>query len=631
MLNLLDSDFLVINERLATHYGIDGVKGEDFRRVPVRPEHRRGGIVGMAGPLTYLADGTRTLPVRRGAYLLDVLWNTPAALPPPNAGDLPVVKGKNLTVRQRLEQHRSVTFCASCHSKIDPLGLALENYDAIGAWRERQNGEGRKGGKGDPPIDPSGVMPPGRRSRPCPSSRACCWEKKRSSSRASRKNCWRTRSAGRSGRRIAGWWTRSSPQAAKDEYRLQATAAGHRGHAGVSEQMTTRNPLPLGLGRAFGVRRLTPLWVSSLKVCCRHGRGKRQTKAVSSHRTPKGPSPDCFGERVVRQPERSRNEYPPQTVGDGSADAAVRTGVAIALPWLEAMGMHATSYSKAGELAASEVPARAVFTCWGMGMNPFTATPEKTGLDYDLPVSLKPLEPFRKETTYFTGLHAVVGGHQSSHCFLTGVDPHKGKYGISCDQLIAESVGRQDALPAAGPELHPANGVWRRRRRHSVLDRNRTPVLPRRIDRRCCSTACSGPTARPRRPPARRTPPSKEASSIRCANEARRLEGRLGKADRARLEEYLASIREVEQQLAVDAHWLAQPKPKVDPGTTPRPGWAGSARCSTWRRWRCKPTARACSATWCAIRSTAVPSTIENGACPGTCTRSRTTPATRTS
>jgi hypothetical protein len=162
VVNLVDSDFAVINERLAKHYGIDGVTGEGFRRVPLKTEHHRGGILGMGGLLTYLADGSRTLPVRRGAYLLDVLWNTPAPLPPPNVGDLPVIKGKNLTVRQRLEQHRSVDFCASCHAKIDPLGLALENYDAVGAWRERQNGENRKGGKGDPAIDASGTMPDGR-------------------------------------------------------------------------------------------------------------------------------------------------------------------------------------------------------------------------------------------------------------------------------------------------------------------------------------------------------------------------------------------------------------------------------------------------------------------------------------
>ena len=109
------------------------------------------------------------------------------------------------------------------------------------------------------------------------------------------------------------------------------------------------------------------------------------------------------------------------------------TGAAIALPWLEAMGAYSTSYSKAGEPAAGEIPPRTVFTFWGMGMNPFTATPAQTGLDYVLPESVRPLEPLKRETTFFTGLHSVTGGHSSSHCFLTGVDPHKGKYGISCD------------------------------------------------------------------------------------------------------------------------------------------------------------------------------------------------------
>jgi hypothetical protein len=160
--NLLDSDFLVVNERLARHYGIEGVKGEEFRRVALKPENHRGGILGMAGLLTFLADGTRTQPVKRGAYVLDVLWNTPAPLPPPNVGDLPIEKRKNLTVRQRLEGHRSVATCASCHARIDPLGLALEHYDAVGAWRERQNGEGRKGDKNDPLIDVSGTMPDGK-------------------------------------------------------------------------------------------------------------------------------------------------------------------------------------------------------------------------------------------------------------------------------------------------------------------------------------------------------------------------------------------------------------------------------------------------------------------------------------
>jgi hypothetical protein len=163
IINFVDSDFVVIDKQLAIHYGIDGVKEVDgFKKVPIRPEHHRGGVLGMAGVLTYLSDGLRTLPVRRAAYVVDTLWNEPAKPPPPNAGDLPAVKGKNLTVRQRLEQHRNSASCASCHDHLDPYGIALENFDAIGKWRDRQNGEGFKGDAKSPPLDVSGVLPSGR-------------------------------------------------------------------------------------------------------------------------------------------------------------------------------------------------------------------------------------------------------------------------------------------------------------------------------------------------------------------------------------------------------------------------------------------------------------------------------------
>jgi hypothetical protein len=161
ILNFVDSDFLVIDGRLATHYGIGGVSGGTFRRVSIRPEQRRGGVLGMAGILTFLTDGLRTLPVRRGAYVLDTLWNAPPPPPPPNVGDLPPV-GKVKTVRERLELHRQSDSCASCHSKIDPFGIALENYDAIGAWRDRQNGERFNNDKNAPLLDVSGVLPGGR-------------------------------------------------------------------------------------------------------------------------------------------------------------------------------------------------------------------------------------------------------------------------------------------------------------------------------------------------------------------------------------------------------------------------------------------------------------------------------------
>ncbi len=158
----LDSDFLVINERLAKHYGINGVEGDQFRRVSAPADDRRGGVLGMAGVLTYLADGTRTLPVRRAAWVLDTLWNQPVPPPPPNAGDLPAIKDKPLSVRERLNQHRLSENCASCHARVDPFGMALENYDATGMWRDRQNGEGMRGDKNSPALDVSGKLPGGR-------------------------------------------------------------------------------------------------------------------------------------------------------------------------------------------------------------------------------------------------------------------------------------------------------------------------------------------------------------------------------------------------------------------------------------------------------------------------------------
>jgi len=161
--NFIDSDFLVINERLATHYGIAGVKGPEFRRVAIGPQHHRGGVLGMAGLMTYLADGTRTLPMRRGSWVLRELLNDPPNDPPPNAGEIqPNTAGKTLTVRQRLELHRGNVVCASCHGKLDPYGLALENYDAIGQWRERANGEGFRGTQ-TPLLDVSGAFPDGKK------------------------------------------------------------------------------------------------------------------------------------------------------------------------------------------------------------------------------------------------------------------------------------------------------------------------------------------------------------------------------------------------------------------------------------------------------------------------------------
>lgn len=161
LLNFLDSDFLVINERLAELYDIPGVEGDEFRRVALPADSTRGGLLGMAGVHLAGADGVRTKPVSRAVYVREVLFNNPPDPPPPNAGEIePNIEGENLTVRQRLIQHQQIESCASCHRSLDPYGLALENFNVIGQWRDVQDGEDSRGGR-RPEIDSSGKLPNG--------------------------------------------------------------------------------------------------------------------------------------------------------------------------------------------------------------------------------------------------------------------------------------------------------------------------------------------------------------------------------------------------------------------------------------------------------------------------------------
>lgn len=161
---MIRSDFVTINERMARFYGIPGVRGDLFRKVPVPAGVYRGGIVTQASILTITSNGTRTSPVKRGTWILKTLLNTDPGLPVANAGEIaPKVPGiDKATVRKRLEIHRELPQCARCHSKIDPLGFALENFNATGDWRD-QEGFGYKGrvGRDDPQIDASSRMPDG--------------------------------------------------------------------------------------------------------------------------------------------------------------------------------------------------------------------------------------------------------------------------------------------------------------------------------------------------------------------------------------------------------------------------------------------------------------------------------------
>jgi len=137
---LLTADFTFLNERLAKHYGIPGVYGDQFRRVAVADE-RRYGLLGHASVLTLSSYPNRTSPVQRGAYVLKNLLGTPPPEPPPNVPTLPEATGEKLSMRARMERHRADPVCAGCHQLMDPIGLVLESYDGIGRWRTEDNGE----------------------------------------------------------------------------------------------------------------------------------------------------------------------------------------------------------------------------------------------------------------------------------------------------------------------------------------------------------------------------------------------------------------------------------------------------------------------------------------------------------
>ncbi len=162
--NLIKSDFVTINERLARFYGIPNVKGDEMRRV-VAPEHsHRGGLVTQASIHCITSNGTRTSPVTRGVWVMKTLLGKDPGLPVANVGEIPSdVPGiGKATVRQRLQIHRENPSCARCHNKMDPLGFAMENFNACGEWRDRE-GHGYNGRieRNDPLIDAAAKMPDG--------------------------------------------------------------------------------------------------------------------------------------------------------------------------------------------------------------------------------------------------------------------------------------------------------------------------------------------------------------------------------------------------------------------------------------------------------------------------------------
>jgi hypothetical protein len=160
VLDLLTADYTFVDERLAKHYGIPNVYGSQFRRVSVTDEARKG-LLGKGAILTVTSYATRTSPVVRGKWILDNILNAPPPPPPKDILIPPLPEGNNadtvLTMRERMEEHRKNPICANCHRLFDPIGLAMENFDAVGKWRTRE------GGALGNPIDASGELLDGTR------------------------------------------------------------------------------------------------------------------------------------------------------------------------------------------------------------------------------------------------------------------------------------------------------------------------------------------------------------------------------------------------------------------------------------------------------------------------------------
>lgn len=241
-------------------------------------------------------------------------------------------------------------------------------------------------------------------------------------------------------------------------------------------------------------------------------------------------------------------------------------GVAVALPWLEAMSTCSAFADTAGGITPGETPRRAVFCMWGLGLNGRDFTPAIAGRDYQLTPILQPLERYRREFTVISGLKLThSGGHGGDRTFLTGTNTHKSgvKLRISCDQEIARAIGDRTRYPSLVLGIRRGTGFGNPQDHTLSWSRSGTPLpaenRPHILFDKLFRPETADTLAEREAEFARR---ASVLDSIRA--EAKALAGQLGKVDRDKLDEYFTGIRDLEKQMQDEKSWLHKPKPKVD-------------------------------------------------------------------
>ena len=408
VLDLMTADYTFVNERLAQHYGIPDVYGSQFRRVTLTDDARRG-LLGKGAILMVTSHAHRTSPVLRGKWMLENIVGVAAAAA---ARRRAAARGRGRGPRSRdrcasaLEQHRANPACASCHRVMDPIGFALENFDAVGAWRDARRRHARR------PVDASGQLADGTTVDGVVALRQALLRDPETFVRTMTEKLL-TYAVGR-GLDLGG----------------HAGGAPHR--AGRARPRTT------------GSRR----WFSASSAARRSRCGRRWTRRWLPPRGPRATRGDSSTDSL--QSEQGAYMFITQDVVV-APDGPARMGATLALPFLDAMVPAVTALAK-----TAAQPARrfgAVFV--PMGERPGYWTPKTTGAGFEFSPILKPLERFRDELVVVSNLDRPPGGTHavSTATWLTGSAPKRTEAedffaGMSLDQMVAGQIGEDTVFPS---------------------------------------------------------------------------------------------------------------------------------------------------------------------------------------